>query len=198
MFMKHYPKPVVMEAMFGVSRRTIMTYFHEMLEVIHDLAKNSFAVHLKERDSESNYRQWFDKLGNPYNITAVVDGVEQRVAVPTSRESKTNFYSAKKAYNSVTKLVYANPQGKIMAISNSASGAHNDMGLVHRSKMMLDTFDIPWEYVIGDKGFRGADKLHERFLIPRAKGYNKQDPLLYAEQKRFKSIRIIIENVFAA
>ncbi|KAK5582815.1 hypothetical protein RB653_004402 [Dictyostelium firmibasis] len=106
----------------------------------------------------------------PLYVTSIVDGSEQRVGAALNTETKINNYSAKKAYPSITKLVFCSSIGKIQYLSKSRPDSRNDQSMMYE---VLDKFDKTYEYIMGDKGDeKEADN-------------------------RLKSIRIIIENVFA-
>ncbi|KAM9977171.1 hypothetical protein ACTFIR_011029 [Dictyostelium discoideum] len=126
------------------------------------------------------------------------DGSEQRIISPMDKEAKIIYFSGKKGYFSINKLVYCLPNSKIIHMAESRPGARSDQGLIHEDSGFFNNFNGINEYIMGDKGFLGSDKVYNKFIIPEFDKPHKSIDLDVKESmKRFKSIRIIIENVFA-
>ncbi|KAM9991077.1 hypothetical protein ACTFIY_007107 [Dictyostelium cf. discoideum] len=114
------------------------------------------------------------------------------------KEAKIIYFSGKKGYFSINKLVYCLPNGKIIHMAKSRPGARSDQGLIHEDSGFFNNFNGINEYIMGDKGFLGSDKVYSKFIIPEFdKPLKSIDHDVKESMKRFKSIRIIIENVFA-
>ncbi|KAM9952822.1 hypothetical protein ACTFIR_007878 [Dictyostelium discoideum] len=124
--------------------------------------KNKFLYDLKGE----HYKDYKDRFNKNIRVFCVCDGSEQRIISPMDKEAKIIYFSGKKGYFSINKLVYCLPNSKIIHMAESRPGARSDQGLIHEDS----EFDKPHKSIDLD---------------------------VKESMKRFKSIRIIIENVFA-
>ncbi|KAF2068267.1 hypothetical protein CYY_010409 [Polysphondylium violaceum] len=163
-----------------------------MIEILYPLAIENFNGYFSQR---LNHSTVYNNGKEDQLITSVVDGSEQRSGVPHSVDQQNSFYSGKKKYSSITKLVYACPStGKIMHMGESHPGSKNDMGLFQSDQVFLAKFNKDFEYIMGDKGFRFLENYYPK-ITTLQKGEKTEEKERI--DKELKSIRIIIENVFA-
>ncbi|EFA84913.1 hypothetical protein PPL_01906 [Heterostelium album PN500] len=138
-----------------------------------------------------------DYYGDSCLVTSVVDGSEQRVVVPMNSDLKICYYSGKKGFSSFNKQVFCSPNGKIKYMSHTRPGSRNDQGMKYEVGPFLNKFDDSFEYIMGNKGFQGSHILYKRFIvIDREDRKDGEDDERKEADNRFKSVRIIIENVF--
>ncbi|EFA85938.1 hypothetical protein PPL_01171 [Heterostelium album PN500] len=187
-------------------------YCDEDIKLFIGLNKNDFNdlfLKIKERSHSKITRKddqqrkkssaiYKDYYGDSCLVTSVVDGSEQRVVVPLNSDLKICYYSGKKGFSSVNKLVFCSPNGKIQYMSHTRPGSRNDQGMMYEVGPFLNKFDDSFEYIMGDKGFQGSHILYKRFIvIDREDRKDGEDDERKEADNRFKSVRIIIENVFA-
>ncbi|KAM9964563.1 hypothetical protein ACTFIW_004333 [Dictyostelium discoideum] len=195
-YFRHYPKDIIIEYIFKISRNTLKNYLNEIIDIFYQLSQKSFFNYLKSK--EEYYKVYKDRFNKNIRVYSVCDGSEQRIISPLDKKAKIIFFSGKKGYFSINKLVYCLPNGKIIHMAESRPGARSDQGLVHEDTGFFNNFNVTNQYIMGDKGFLGSDKVYSKFIIPEFDKPNKNIDIEVKESmKRFKSIRIIIENVFA-
>ncbi|KAM9986357.1 hypothetical protein ACTFIY_010780 [Dictyostelium cf. discoideum] len=160
---RHYVKDVILKVVFGLSKNTIKNYTEEIINLLYPMTPTSFNSETDDRIKQKAI--YFDKYDEPLFVTSIVDGSEQRVGVAIDSETKINNFSAKKAYPSLTKLVFCSPIGKIQYLSKSRPGARNDQSMMYEVQEFLNKFDNSYEHIMGDKGFQGADKIYKNFIV---------------------------------
>ncbi|KAM9981589.1 hypothetical protein ACTFIY_003881 [Dictyostelium cf. discoideum] len=192
---RHYVKDVILKVVFGLSKNTIKNYTEEIINLLYPMTPTSFNSETDDRIKQKAI--YFDKYDEPLFVTSIVDGSEQRVGVAIDSETKINNFSAKKAYPSLTKLVFCSPIGKIQYLSKSRPGARNDQSMMYEVQEFLNKFDNSYEHIMGDKGFQEYDgEEEEEDEDDEDKEHEEDDEYISDEKevnKRFKSIRIIIE-----
>ncbi|EFA82744.1 hypothetical protein PPL_04439 [Heterostelium album PN500] len=149
-YLKHYVKSIITLIIFGISRRTAEEYYNEIIDLLYEMSLESFKHFASNEQRYERQSKFIDKYNNACLVTSVVDGSEQR----------DNFYSGKKGFSSITKLVFASPDGKIQNMAESRPGSRNDQGMMHEVDEFLKSFDDSWEYIMGDKGFQGSNHLY--------------------------------------
>ncbi|EGG19749.1 hypothetical protein DFA_06849, partial [Cavenderia fasciculata] len=194
-WLRHYPKRIVLSAFFKISQTTVEEYTSNTLDLLYPLCQENFDYYFSKRMDKEHYSIYVKDTNESCMVTSVADGSEQRISVPMDSEIAMNFYSGKKGYFSITKLVFCTPTGKIIFMSKSRPGSRNDINLANESRAFYSKLDEVLEFILGDKGFIGCHGMYKHFLVndrnPKA-SFNRGEA-----DKRFKAIRIIIENVFA-
>ncbi|KAM9973414.1 hypothetical protein ACTFIW_010501 [Dictyostelium discoideum] len=201
-YLKHYTKDVITSYIYKISGPTIINYFLTVIDALFPLANESFKYYTTNKEEYKQY--YIYRFGKNHAVYSVCDGSEQEIVTAMNSEMKLVYCSGKKGYPTVTKLVFCCPMtGKIMHMGASRPGSKSDQGLIHEETEYFDNFNGVNEYIMGDKGFQGAEKVYNKFIIPEFDKLDSSKPLFGKEldlkesMKRFKSIRIIIENVFA-
>lgn len=130
------------------------------------------------------------------NLTALVDGVEQRIYKSGNREIERSHYSGKKRFHSFTKLIVVTPRGTILFLSQSTPGAQNDLNLVQKQENKF------WLRMSKNEAF-GGDKIFAG-LAGKTSGVKLVTPITKKEllsdeevtfNNQFSSYRIVVENV---
>jgi hypothetical protein len=151
---RHYPTYIFLASLFETSKQRLQRLCDDLLDFFAVLLHNKVSLGtLKERQQDS-FQMW----GQYY--TYIVDGTEQRCPSSGNPLEDFDFYSTKKKQHSINTLIVASPKGKILYISPSFGGSHNDSDILKRTqKNWLELFDSTQERGIGDSGFDGLTEL---------------------------------------
>jgi hypothetical protein len=112
---------------------------------------------------------------------------------PSDKGLESVTYSAKKKQHSFTQLVYCTVNGKICHVSSSFPGSCNDSFIaqtVTNNFLFHKLKDNEW--ILGDKGFQGLQKIGIVSAIP-----DNDVLLLKVWNWMVKKYRIVVENVIA-
>ncbi|KAM9974801.1 hypothetical protein ACTFIW_008268 [Dictyostelium discoideum] len=190
--MRHYPRPIILNKLFGITPSTFIRIFDEILDIIFQLSLENFEYVFNNRFDESSCIDYDSPEVGLATITMVVDGSEQQISIPLDEDVKNFLYSGKKGKSTLTLLVYCCPKSsKILHVGSACGGSKNDINLFERDKDFISKLEREKEFILGDRGFVGVDKLV--LTIPKGKRDKEQKKVDINQ----KSIRIIIENVFA-
>ncbi|KAM9979250.1 hypothetical protein ACTFIY_008491 [Dictyostelium cf. discoideum] len=170
-YLRHYPKDIIIQYIFKISKNTLTNYLKEIIDIIYNLSQKSFSIFLKSK--EEYYKDYIDRFNKNIRVYCVCDGSEQRIISPMDKEAKIIYFSGKKGYFSINKLVYCLPNGKIIHMAKSRPGARSDQGLIHEDSGFFNNFNGINEYIMGDKGFLGSDKVKSKFIIPELINHSK-------------------------
>ncbi|KAM9984102.1 hypothetical protein ACTFIY_000809 [Dictyostelium cf. discoideum] len=194
-FLRHYSRPIIYKMIYDIDEKTLDKYFNEFLELIEPLAILNFEKVFQERTDEKKCMDYY--VGETHYLTTlVVDGSEQQITIPLNIDVRNMLFSGKKGKSTLTLLVYCCPKtGKITHIGFPCGGCKNDINLFDRDQdKFISKLDSKLETILADKGFRGLDRVYKNIqTIPRGKRSDYQKTI----DNKQKSIRIIIENVFA-
>jgi hypothetical protein len=116
----------------------------------------------------------------------IVDGTECPIERPIEDAIQNFFYSGKKKKHTIKYLVAVRiTDGRIVWVSEPAPGRIHDITLY---RMHLQPLILPWETLLGDKGFQGEPE-----LITPVKG-RTLTPFEKASNTYIGSVRAIIER----
>lgn len=195
LFLIHYRHGLsirVMSWLFDVCPKTVTNIINDVTEDMYKWAQTKITMaSWSERDMDSvRFRN--------KTIVVMLDGTEQRVQRPKSKDYDRLVYSGKKKQHSFTLLLVCSPTGKIYFISPSYPGSYNDASLMNmRENFFWRDFEKD-EYIAADKGFIGLNNLHH--CLTPIKKKSKDEPLTDAQETynhEFSAHRCIVENVFS-
>jgi len=131
-------------------------------------------------------------------VTVCIDGSEQPVFKASDRLTEELHFSGKKGKHTLSLLLACSPSGKIYWISNSYPGSVNDQGMYNIPTNQFHQRLTKDEGIVLDAGFTSVLN-YDNFMVSLKKPPNEE---LTPEQENFnnklKSIRIVVENVFAS
>ncbi|KAM9989433.1 hypothetical protein ACTFIY_005486 [Dictyostelium cf. discoideum] len=190
--MRHYPRIIILNKLFGIKPSSFIRIFDEILDILYQLSLENFENVFKNRFDETSCLDYDSPDIGLSTITMVVDGSEQQISIPLDEDVRNYLYSGKKGKSTLTLLVYCCPKsGKILHIGSACGGSKNDINLFERDKEFISKLEKEKEFILGDRGFVGVDRIV--LTIQKGKRDNEQKKTDISQ----KSIRIIIENVFA-
>jgi len=135
-----------------------------------------------------------------YQISMIIDGVEQEIEMKVNKKIAKLARSGKKAKYTVTKLIGVSPLGKLMIFSRSYRGALNDMNLCHQlfTKSFISSFTKE-ESIAADKGFIGLEEVwsNVNIVTPFKKKNGNIHEMKKVWNNRLKTIRTVVENYFS-
>lgn len=189
LYMRQYISIKFLSWIFGIDGSTISRNMQATMSVLSSWA-NDMIVFPPEQTRLKN--SVFFKNAQ---ISIIVDGTEQQVAVPESKLIEQAVYSGKKKKHTFTRLLGVSPLGHIYFLSPSHPGSLNDLNLYDNYKLHQKLEKHEW--VAADKGFRGCHNDHPFVLpflqSPTAELSPKQDEF----NRDFAKIRITVENTIA-
>lgn len=105
------------------------------------------------------------------------------------------LFSGKKGYHTFTKLIGVSPSGRILYLSHSYQGSVSDINFAKMQENCWYQDFTDEEWIMGDKGFKGLDKLHNTITpkVGKELGDEQQE-----YNKGVARVRIIVENAILA
>ncbi|KAM9965388.1 hypothetical protein ACTFIW_005204 [Dictyostelium discoideum] len=151
--MRHYPRPIILNKLFGITPSTFIRIFDEILDIIFQLSLENFEYVFNNRFDESSCIDYDSPEVGLATITMVVDGSEQQISIPLDEDVKNFLYSGKKGKSTLTLLVYCCPKsGKILHVGSACGGSKNDINLFERDKDFISKLEREKEFILGDRG----------------------------------------------
>lgn len=181
-----------LEPMFHVSVSTCFKYIQETLNLLFDSWKDDVCVSQSRIVRLREAVKWRDKL-----VVMVIDGAEQ--GIRTYRDNKffeQSTYSGKKRKHTFSTLLAVTPKtGRIIALSESFNGAHNDAGIYNQVSHVFEQHLWKDECIGGDPAFIGIK--HASVIgLKRSRGCQ-----LSVEEEQYNndwaSVRVVVENAIA-
>lgn len=208
LYMRQYISYNFLSWLLDIHPGTIYKYNQVTMNVLFDYYKTK----IKLPDLASRMRNGRKLCGAI--ITAVVDGAEQGVLRPLDKVLDTLIYSGnkkfsklyskrrtgKKAKHTFSVMVVCAPTGFIYYISPSYNGSMNDKSIIDLDENKFHRHLTRFEWIAADLGYKGLQHEYERTALPfpdnKEKGYHLTDDEKMFN-KRFKSIRTVVENVIS-
>ena len=109
-----------------------------------------------------------------------------------TKKKQKSYYSGKQKCHTIKSQVVANPKNRKIICIDCDQGKVHDFLLWKKSKIRLDKE----QEFLGDKGYQGIQKLHQKSRTPHKKRKNKE--LTVEEKKANRQLakeRIIIEHI---
>lgn len=177
---------------FNISVSRCFDYNKNTLNILYNCFKGTIEIPATRNEREKESVLWRRKC-----VAMILDGSEQQIRVYRKNKlfEQTTF-SGKKQKHTFTKRIAVTPKfGKIIALSDSYNGCHNDAGMYGKEFHRFEDRIDPDEYIGGDPAFAGIS--HPRIVnLKRTRG---QD--LTQEEEEFNndwaSTRIVVENTIS-
>jgi len=172
--LRFYLPYLIIATLYGVSKSTISKIINETNNCLYHILEKSIVFSNNERINKSK------TLFQNYFVSTIIDGSEQPVKVSNDIYNEERFYSAKKGFHSIIKIIGINPNYEIIFSSNSHYGSTDEKWIVRNEFPNL----MQNERILGDKGFQGVEKILACDPFSRF-------------GRSMSSLRIKVENVFA-
>ena len=190
-WLRLYPTQNVLGYFFGVSQTTVSHYLSQMLPIL----EHDGLDRMRMPDPGRKRRRKLDELLKDMpDLMVVIDSFEQKVQRPQDPTERDDWYSGKKKTHTIKSQVAVHEEtGEIVDIPDSVPGPKADIKLLEASQVLDKLPDGVGG--MGDCGYQGIDKLHEKGYSPRKKPRGKdRPPQDVAYNTAFSRRRIIVEN----
>jgi hypothetical protein len=190
-WLRQYPTQDVLGYFFGVSQTTVSHYLSHVLPILAQDGRDR----MRMPDPGRKRRRKLDALlGDMPEIMVVIDTFEQKVQRPQDQATRDDWYSGKKKTHTIKSQAAVDDQtGEIVDIPDSVPGPTADIKLLEASELLGKLPDGVGG--MGDSGYQGIDKLHNKGFSPRKKPRGKdRPPEDVAYNTVFSRRRIIVEN----
>jgi hypothetical protein len=178
------PVDALIAGMFQISRRRVGDIRQRMRLFMYNRLKDELSLQTPSW-RRVNGVNIFDSL-----YTFIIDGCEQPIVGANNSFVDTEYYSSKKGYPTVSKMMMVSPNGRILYLSPSFPGSWKDDDIACKT---LQEWYAPLEddeYGLGDAGYDGLDDFTRvRTPPPKKKEFRHF-------WRVFASVRVIIEQKF--
>jgi len=197
LFLRQYPIESLLAFIFDISQSSVSFYINHSLDILHS--------HMSKKIIWPSYESRNEKAVclSGAKVTIIIDGSEQQICTFSNKQLEQFFYSAKKSKHTLTVLLACSPTGIIYFLSKSYPGSRSDLTLYNLHENSLHLKMEESEYICGDPGFIGLQKIHP-LIVPFERSVIN-DPSISPELKDSRAkfsnhvsrYRTVVENVFA-
>lgn len=189
LYLKIYPTYDALAVLTDHYRSKCGDSVKHLLPVLEMTLKRKLVVPKRRRGNslEEIFRQ------HPEIKDIFIDGSERRVQKPRNLKRRSRLYSGKKKATTRKLVIVSDEKKYIHYMSKTKSGRRHDKRIADKERIF---YDIPPDVAIWtDTGFQGAQKQHDKIVMP-AKA-TKNHPLTWeqkANNRVISSIRVVSEH----
>jgi len=185
LWMKHYMQGELLGLICGMTRSSVSTYVHKVLDLVYshyrllDLVR--YPSFSQRKEQGCYFQDWL--------LTTVIDCTEQQQADSNDKLTSRAKYSGKQGAPTWSKLLAVGLRGLIFFISQSFLGSNNDPAVYMKPDVQIHTNLRETEAMAGDMAFEFINHYHKIFTTKQSEA---EGAIEY--NKEFVPIRLVVEN----